>query len=153
VQLGAKIQACRESCLTVFPGVAPQSVRGVLAACELDFQLKYDGASAPWPKSNAGRCRLAFLKGAGTMTEFETDGKAKPKCLDISSWRIATKEELRAFMDLDARARSKPSVLAVRHHLSPVDVYCYLKGRFGDPNGFQNFLRRDDSDNLIQLLS
>jgi len=30
-----------------------------------------------------------------------------------------------------------------------VDVYCYLKARFGEPNGFQNILRKDDSDNLI----
>jgi hypothetical protein len=30
-----------------------------------------------------------------------------------------------------------------------VDVYCYLKARFGEPNGFQNFLRKDDSDNWI----
>jgi hypothetical protein len=37
----------------------------------------------------------------------------------------------------------------VRHHLSPVDVYCYLKARFGEPNGFQNWLRRDTSDNWI----
>lgn len=40
-------------------------------------------------------------------------------------------------------------MLAVRRSLSPVDVYCYLKARFGEPNGFQNFLRKDDSDNWI----
>jgi len=83
------------------------------------------------------------------MTDSGTNEPAKPKSLDIVSWRIPTKEELAAFMDLDARERRKPSVLAVRHHLSPLDVYCYLKGRFGEPNGFQNFLRRDTSDNLI----
>jgi len=33
--------------------------------------------------------------------------------------------------------------------LIPVDIYCYLKARFGEPNGFQNFLRNDDSDNWI----
>jgi hypothetical protein len=33
--------------------------------------------------------------------------------------------------------------------LKPVDVYSYLRARFGEPNGFQNFLRRDDSDNWI----
>jgi len=26
---------------------------------------------------------------------------------------------------------------------------CYLKARFGEPNGFQTFLRRDSSDNWI----
>jgi hypothetical protein len=30
-----------------------------------------------------------------------------------------------------------------------VDVYAYLRARFGEPNGLQNFLRRDDSDNWI----
>jgi hypothetical protein len=74
---------------------------------------------------------------------------ATPSCLDIVSWRVTTKEELRAFMDADEQTRRKRSELAVRHHLSPVDVYCYLKGRFGEPNGFANFLRRDSSDNLI----
>jgi hypothetical protein len=89
------------------------------------------------------------------MTEPGSDELAKPKCLDVVSWRLPTYEELRAFMDSvylkqrDAEGLRNPSVLAVRHHLSPVDVYCYLKGRFGEPNGFQNFLRKDHSDNLI----
>jgi len=81
--------------------------------------------------------------------------KPPPKCLDVISWRSPTKEELIAFMN-DSRAnlaagrrRTRRSVLAVRNHLSPVDVYCYLKGRFGEPNGFANFLRHDHSDNLI----
>lgn len=43
----------------------------------------------------------------------------------------------------------RPSALAVRHHLSPVDVYCYLKARFGEPNGIQNSLRTNDSSNWI----
>jgi hypothetical protein len=37
----------------------------------------------------------------------------------------------------------------VRRHLSPVDLYCYLKARFGNPNGLQTFLRKDDSENWI----
>jgi hypothetical protein len=40
------------------------------------------------------------------------------------------------------------SILAVRKNLSPIDIYCYFKARFGEPNGFQNFLRRNTSDNL-----
>ncbi len=31
-----------------------------------------------------------------------------------------------------------------------VDLYCYLHLKFGAPNGFQSFLRKDDSDNFIQ---
>jgi hypothetical protein len=37
----------------------------------------------------------------------------------------------------------------VRRHLIPVDVFCYLRARFGEPNGFQNHLRRNTSDNLF----
>lgn len=77
-----------------------------------------------------------------------------PKCLSVPSWRLATKEELLDFVGSRSRNKQglrqiRPSALSVRRHLSPVDVYCYLKARFGEPNGFQNFLRKDDSDNLI----
>jgi hypothetical protein len=36
-----------------------------------------------------------------------------------------------------------------RSEISPADLYCYLSARFGMPNGPQNFLRNDSSDNLI----
>lgn len=35
------------------------------------------------------------------------------------------------------------------NEILPIDLYCYLLAKFGAPNGIQNFLRRDDSDNLI----
>jgi hypothetical protein len=37
----------------------------------------------------------------------------------------------------------------LRNELRPVDIYCYLGARFGGPNGIQNILRADTSDNLI----
>lgn len=37
----------------------------------------------------------------------------------------------------------------VGNEIKPSDLYCYLYARFGPPNGIQNFLRTDDSDNLI----
>jgi hypothetical protein len=37
----------------------------------------------------------------------------------------------------------------LRNELSPADLYCYLYAKFGPPNGVQNILRADDSDNLI----
>lgn len=37
----------------------------------------------------------------------------------------------------------------LRNEIGPSDLYCYLGARFGAPNGLQNFLRNDDSDNLI----
>lgn len=40
-------------------------------------------------------------------------------------------------------------IWAIRDELSPADLYVYLYAKFGPPNGIQNFLRDDDSDNLI----
>ena len=36
-----------------------------------------------------------------------------------------------------------------KNELRPVGLYCYLGARFGQPNRIQNFLRKDDSDNLV----
>ena len=38
---------------------------------------------------------------------------------------------------------------ALTNEIKPVDLYCYLYARFGQPNGLQNFMRNDSSDNLI----
>lgn len=35
------------------------------------------------------------------------------------------------------------------NEIKPLDLYCYLYAKYGAPNGIQNFLRSDDSDNLI----
>lgn len=37
----------------------------------------------------------------------------------------------------------------LQNEIKPIDFYCYLYARFGPPNGIQNFLRSDHSDNLI----
>lgn len=39
--------------------------------------------------------------------------------------------------------------VSLANQIKPIDLYCYLGGRFGPPNGFQNVLRGDSSDNLI----
>lgn len=80
-----------------------------------------------------------------------------PRCIDVSVWRAATREEVVKFFTRDRRSPSRskrpapPSKngLIIRTHLRPVDTYAYLRARFGKPNGFQNFLRNDDSDNWI----
>ncbi|MBI2783090.1 MAG: hypothetical protein HYX64_03260 [Gammaproteobacteria bacterium] len=41
------------------------------------------------------------------------------------------------------------AILEIGNEIKPVDLYCYLYAKFGPPNGMQNFLRRDDSDNMI----
>jgi hypothetical protein len=91
-----------------------------------------------------------------------------PKVFDTASWRALTSKEVFDFMktltetalaEIGEKRRSKRTrksrkarqggILIIRTHLTPLDVYCYLKARFGEPNGFQNFLRKDDSDNFI----
>lgn len=72
------------------------------------------------------------------------------KILDLIEWRASSKAEVIEWVQkrehLDKKSRD---FLVVRSQMRPVDVYCYLVARFGRPNGFQNFLRRDDSDNWI----
>jgi hypothetical protein len=38
---------------------------------------------------------------------------------------------------------------SIENEIKPSDLYCYLGAKFGPPNGIQNFLRNDHSDNLI----
>ena len=79
------------------------------------------------------------------------------KCMDVEAWRAFTKQEMRDYFEKvrsksgeqNSRDALNKSILIVRRQLSPVDMYCYLKARFGEPNGVQNFLRKDDSDNWI----
>ncbi|MDX9688804.1 hypothetical protein [Halopseudomonas formosensis] len=40
-------------------------------------------------------------------------------------------------------------VWELKNQILPLDMYCYLHAKYGAPNGLQNFLRSDDSDNLI----
>jgi hypothetical protein len=72
--------------------------------------------------------------------------------LDVPSWRVANPSEMKDYYELQL-SRKKPSIngrhLVVRSRLRPVDIYSYLKARFGEPNGFQNFLRHDSSDNWV----
>ena len=81
-----------------------------------------------------------------------------PKSLDLTSWRLPTREELRNYFDdlkPNRKKRSKQHspnrcILVVRTYLNTLDVYCYLKARFGAPNGFQTFIKnKNTSDNWI----
>lgn len=97
------------------------------------------------------------------MRHAVAETELSPKAFDIASWRALTKKEVADFLKAlyeNAKARQSGrrkksperrlgSGLIIRTHLTPLDVYCYLKARFGEANGFQNYLRRDDSDNLI----
>jgi len=95
--------------------------------------------------------------------------QAIPATLNILAWQPASPNEIRQYLEQILERSEKnqkekdtgsqpqrrrgpkdrPLILAVRTHLVQLDIFCYLKARFGEPNGFQNFLRKDDSDNLI----
>ena len=50
------------------------------------------------------------------------------------------------------RAEDRPFLTChwqLKAEIAPVDLFCYLHTRFGPPNGIQNVLRSDSSDNLI----
>ena len=76
------------------------------------------------------------------------------KSIEVSKWRLPTIEERKQFHSRPREHEeqsTKPSTLAVRTHLTPVDMYCYLKARFGEPNGMQAqlFRNKKTSDNLV----
>ncbi len=49
----------------------------------------------------------------------------------------------------DSEIITPSSNLAIRTHLKPIDLYSYLKARFGQPNGTNTLLFPQDSSNLI----
>lgn len=70
----------------------------------------------------------------------------EPTYPNIGEWRAATRQKVVEWATHDRKPKKKKggAILAVRSRLRPVDIYCYLKARFGEPNGFQSFLRKDD---------
>lgn len=86
-----------------------------------------------------------------------TEHRGGPDSLDVLAWRAFTSEEIAAHMKAivaQSKSRDKEhpifhSFLVFRKSFSPVDMYCYLKARFGQPLGMQTFLRKDTSDNLF----
>ena len=49
----------------------------------------------------------------------------------------------------DEKRSKKLKKYSLVDDIKPADLYCYLYAKFGVPNGLQNFLRGDTSDNLI----
>lgn len=71
-------------------------------------------------------------------------------CLKVETWRASSRAEVADFLSASKKPNDRiRESLAVRAKLKPVDVYAYLRARFGQPNGFQNLLRKDDSDNIV----
>lgn len=50
---------------------------------------------------------------------------------------------------IEKRQAGPITMWTMTNEVRPSDLYCYLGARFGPPNGMQNFLRNDSSDNLV----
>jgi hypothetical protein len=70
----------------------------------------------------------------------------------LRSWEaIPTKEIIERINAMRAPGAPKHGIreIVLRNEVRPSDLFCYLGARFGEPNGIQNYLRADHSDNLI----
>lgn len=66
----------------------------------------------------------------------------------VAALKSAHPKEFIEYIKLEDRQK-RVHRWALRNEIAPSDLYCYLRARFGTPNGMQNFLRKDDSDNLV----
>lgn len=65
----------------------------------------------------------------------------------IQKLLLASREDILAKMQ--ARQGWTAYIVELVNEIRPADLFCYLGARFGPPNGVQNLLRGDTSNNLI----
>lgn len=64
----------------------------------------------------------------------------------VASWSLMPTEDIMS--EIGKRSGSGNNLI-IRNEITPADLCSYFVARFGPPNGIQNLLRKDDSDNLI----
>ena len=64
----------------------------------------------------------------------------------VASWTLMPTEGIMAEIK---KSRGGGGNLIVRNEITPADLCSYFVARFGPPNGLQNLLRQESSDNLI----
>ena len=64
----------------------------------------------------------------------------------VASWTLMPTEGVMAEIK---KSRGGGGNLIVRNEITPADLCSYFVARFGPPNGLQNLLRQESSDNLI----
>lgn len=88
---------------------------------------------------------------------FNCNGDVSINALNTSNWRAPTPLDYRQYLDLlcvkegELRTTQPTHAMFSRelsHRFSPVEVYCYLKHRFGEPNGVTMMMGEPDSGNL-----
>lgn len=68
----------------------------------------------------------------------------------LASLEYLQPEQILAFLQIKERPSAwRSECVTITNEIKPVDLYCYLTARFGPPNGLQNWLRNDHSDNLV----
>lgn len=73
----------------------------------------------------------------------------KNPIFDISNWKYLDTQL--TFKKLEKMTPRKFGIVWVNDgNISPLDLYCYLKARFGDPNGVTMLARQNSTDNPIQ---
>lgn len=73
----------------------------------------------------------------------------KNPIFDISNWRYLNTQSI--LKKLEKMTPRKFGIVWINDgSISPLDLYCYLKARFGDPNGVAMLARQNSTDNPIQ---
>ncbi len=54
------------------------------------------------------------------------------------------------YIDLIKNKSMESLIIRNNHRIKQIDLYCFLRFKYGQPNGFQSFIRANDSDNFIQ---
>lgn len=65
----------------------------------------------------------------------------------VASWTLMPTEDIMS--EIQKKSGGGGNSLIIRNEITPANLCSYFVARFGPPNGIQNFLRKDDSDNLI----
>lgn len=76
---------------------------------------------------------------------------AKHMLHDLAGWRYPTPADMRLYFDRMKTHfyKDRISTWVNDGQLSPLEVYCYLKVRFGEPNGLMTLLRMPTTDNAV----
>lgn len=85
-----------------------------------------------------------------------TSDSPKTPILDFNNWQaLSLQESVNSFMknrdgDNESTSKSFSRLAIYKRDVSPLDIYCYLKARFGEPNGYLMIAKNpNDSANLI----
>ena len=94
---------------------------------------------------------ITYLCSGGGMTFFEPEtwvAFSPQDHLDYIKGIERSRKDRKSRAGLKRRGGSPRNGLIIQTRVSPLDLYTYLKARFGEPNGMQTRVAADDSDNL-----